>query len=101
MSLYTNNQSSTPYVDVGTLPAPYYWWEAGAVWGGMVDYWAYTQDDSYVPTVTQALLAQVGPDDNYMAPVSISPNRLLQEASDATLMGPFDMIAGLLLLSRQ
>lgn len=68
MSYYTNNATDTPPTNVGTLPAPLYWWEAGAVWGGMIDYWAYTQDDSYNPTITQGLLAQVGPDWNYMPP---------------------------------
>lgn len=45
-SWYHNNVSGTPATAVGTLPAPFYWWEAGAVWGGMVDYWAckYTED---------------------------------------------------------
>jgi mannan endo-1,6-alpha-mannosidase len=23
----------------GILPAPYYWWEAGGMWGAMLDYW--------------------------------------------------------------
>lgn len=70
MSYYTGNQSSIPTTDVGTftsLPS-YYWWEAGAAWGGLIDYWAYTNDTTYNPTVTQALLAQVGPDNNYMPP---------------------------------
>ena len=64
MSWYHNNQSSTVPTAIGTLPAPLYWWEAGAVWGGMIDYWAYTNDSSYVTTTQQALLAQVGPDNN-------------------------------------
>ncbi|KAK0265955.1 i-AAA protease yme1 [Friedmanniomyces endolithicus] len=68
MSYYQNNQSSTAVTAIGTLPAPLYWWEAGAVWGGMIDYWAYTNDTSYVHTVQQALLAQVGPKDDYMMP---------------------------------
>ncbi|KAH9816356.1 glycoside hydrolase family 76 protein [Teratosphaeria destructans] len=72
MSWYQNNQSSTAATAIGTLPAPYYWWEAGAVWGGMIDYWAYTNDTSYVATVQQALLAQVGPDNNYMMPAYYS-----------------------------
>lgn len=38
------------------------------MWGGLVDYWAYTNDSSYNPTITQALQAQVGPNDNYMPP---------------------------------
>lgn len=85
MSWYTNNQTTTPISAVGTLPSPLYWWEAGAVWGGfvrsllcyimrqlivhsMIDYWGYTSDTSYNPTITQALLAQTGPNDNFMPP---------------------------------
>ncbi|KAK3724752.1 hypothetical protein LTR37_000800 [Vermiconidia calcicola] len=68
MSFYENNQTTTAPEEVGTLEEPLYWWEAGAVWGGMVDYWAYTGDTSYVETTQQALLAQVGPDKNYMPP---------------------------------
>ncbi|EME83791.1 glycoside hydrolase family 76 protein, partial [Pseudocercospora fijiensis CIRAD86] len=67
-SNYHNNASGTPATAVGTLPAPLYWWEAGAVWGAMVDYWAYTGDTSYNAVLTQALLAQVGPDWNYEPP---------------------------------
>lgn len=72
MSYYVNNATDTPVTAIGTLPAPLYWWEAGAVWGGMIDYWAYTKDTSYNPTITQALLAQVGPDWNYMPPAYFS-----------------------------
>lgn len=38
----------------------------------MIDYWAYTGDDSYNPTITQALLAQVGPNNNFMPPAYFS-----------------------------
>lgn len=63
MSYYTGNRSG----DVpGNLPNPYFWWECGAMFGSMVDYWYYTNDTSYVNVTTQALLAQVGDDDNYM-----------------------------------
>ena len=48
------------------FPRPHYWWEAGAVWGGMIDYWAYTGDDSFVGTVQQALYAQMGPKQDFM-----------------------------------
>jgi mannan endo-1,6-alpha-mannosidase len=69
MSYYRNNATDTAFKDVGTFPyPPYYWWESGAIWGGMVNYWAYTGDTSYVETTTQALLAQVGPTNDYMAP---------------------------------
>jgi len=66
MSKYVNNATGIPATQVGTLPAPLYWWEAGAVWGGMIDYWAYTNDSSNNAAVTQALMAQVGQDNNYM-----------------------------------
>jgi len=65
MSLYTGNRTG----DVpGNLPDPYYWWEAGAMFGSMVDYWYYTGDSTYNEVTTQALLFQVGPNDNYMPP---------------------------------
>ena len=28
----------------GLLPPPYYWWEAGAMFGSLLDYWYYTGD---------------------------------------------------------
>lgn len=69
MSYYKNNATDTAFKDVGTFPyPPYYWWESGAIWGGMVDYWAYTGDTSYVETTTQALMAQAMPTMNFMAP---------------------------------
>ncbi|KAF2209244.1 glycoside hydrolase family 76 protein [Cercospora zeae-maydis SCOH1-5] len=52
----------------GLLPGPYYWWEAGAMFGAMVDYWYYTGDTTYNDVTTEAMLFQVGPDDNYMPP---------------------------------
>ncbi|KAF4976220.1 hypothetical protein FZEAL_7083 [Fusarium zealandicum] len=50
----------------GLLPEPYYWWYAGAMLGTLVDYWAYTGDDQYVDITKQALLFQVGNDNDYM-----------------------------------
>ena len=65
MSYYTGNRTGdTP----GNLPDPYFWWECGAMFGAMVDYWFYTNDTSYINVTTQALLSQVGPDKNYMPP---------------------------------
>lgn len=65
VSLYTgNNTGDVP----GNLPAPYYWWEAGAMFGTLIDYWYYTGDSTYNEVTTQALLFQVGPNDNYMPP---------------------------------
>jgi mannan endo-1,6-alpha-mannosidase len=71
MTFYSGNQTGgTP----GLLPGPcsstacYYWWEAGAMFGSLINYWQYTGDTSYNPTVEQALLYQIGPDENYNPP---------------------------------
>ncbi|KAJ8124747.1 hypothetical protein O1611_g8893 [Lasiodiplodia mahajangana] len=63
LKYYTgNNTGDTP----GNLPDPYFWWEAGAMFGTMVDYWFYTGDESYIDVTTQAMLHQVGDDKDYM-----------------------------------
>ncbi|EAQ85982.1 hypothetical protein CHGG_07235 [Chaetomium globosum CBS 148.51] len=49
-----NNTGDTP----GNLPDPYFWWEAGAMFGTLIDYWALTGDDSYNAITAQALLHQ-------------------------------------------
>lgn len=65
MTYYNGNLSGNPE---GLLPPPYYWWEAGAMFGQMVEYWYYTGDSTYNDVTTQGLLAQVGPDNDYMPP---------------------------------
>lgn len=63
MRYYTgNNTGDTP----GYLPAPHYWWEAGAMMGSLVDYWYYTGDSTYNDVVEQALVHQAGDDRDYM-----------------------------------
>ncbi|KAK0720723.1 glycoside hydrolase [Lasiosphaeris hirsuta] len=70
MQYYDGNKTGkTP----GILPGPppqgdYYWWEAGAMWGALIDYWKLTGDSSYNDVVTQAMLFQVGPGEDYMPP---------------------------------
>ena len=65
MSYYKGNVTGMPQ---GLLPDPYYWWEAGAMFGQMVEYWYYTGDSTYNDVVIQGLLAQVGPNNDYMPP---------------------------------
>ena len=67
MTYYTGNITNTE-TTIGVLPSPYYWWEAGAMWGAMLDYYHYTSDSSYNNVTTQALLSQVGPLYDYMVP---------------------------------
>lgn len=64
MGYYTGDVNGA----IGIFPDPYYWWEAGAVWGAMVDYWYLTGDDQYNDVVSEALQSQVGPNANYMPP---------------------------------
>ncbi len=58
----------------GILPGPppegdYYWWEGGALWGAMIDYWHYTGDTTYNGETEYALVFQAGaPQNSYMPP---------------------------------
>ncbi|KAL7789969.1 glycoside hydrolase family 76 protein [Trichoderma ceciliae] len=61
----------------GILPSPYYWWETGALFGTLIDYWAQTGDDTYNAVTTQGLLHQVGTDNDF------SPmNQSISEGND-------------------
>lgn len=63
MTYYTGNQpGQTP----GMLPGPYYWWEAGAMFGQLINYWQLTGDTQYNDIITQAMLWQIGDKNNYM-----------------------------------
>jgi mannan endo-1,6-alpha-mannosidase len=48
------------------FPKPYFWWQAGAFWGEVIEYWSYTGDSQYNDLVTQALQFQVGIDRDFM-----------------------------------
>ncbi|KAI1500650.1 glycosyl hydrolase family 76-domain-containing protein [Biscogniauxia marginata] len=74
MTFYTGNQ---PGQIPGLLPDPYYWWEAGALMGALVDYWYYTGDSTYNDITQQGLLHQAGPYNDYMP-----PNQTLTEGND-------------------
>ena len=63
MTFYTGNQTGQV---PGLLPQPYYWWEAGAMFGQLIHYWNLVGDSSYNDVVKQALLFQIGDQDNYM-----------------------------------
>ena len=92
MSYYVGNQTGK---EPGLLYPPYYWWEAGAMWGGMVEYWHYTGDTSYNNVVAQAILAQASPTNDFMMPeeahelVRKALSQVVQESMDirTALMG--------------
>ncbi|SSD58352.1 probable Mannan endo-1,6-alpha-mannosidase DCW1 [Saccharomycodes ludwigii] len=51
---------------IGMFTAPYYWWEAGAAWTCMLDYWFILQNDTYNTLINQSLLYQTGEYNNYI-----------------------------------
>ncbi len=71
MSYYHGNESGQiPGILPGPPPVgPYYWWEGGALWGTMVDYWHYTTDSTYNAEALTALVFQAGaPQNSFMPP---------------------------------
>jgi mannan endo-1,6-alpha-mannosidase len=60
----------------GELPGPppnptitnagYFWWECGAMFGSLMDYWYYTGDSTYNDVVSQGMLFQVGANADYL-----------------------------------
>ncbi|KAF5024882.1 hypothetical protein F66182_3040 [Fusarium sp. NRRL 66182] len=68
-----NNTGDTP----GNLPDPYYWWEAGAMFGTLIDYWWLTGDDTYNKITSQAMIHQAGPEGDYMP-----DNQTMTEGND-------------------
>ncbi|KAJ5758945.1 CAZyme family GH76 [Penicillium odoratum] len=57
MAYYHGNK---PGDNPGNLPDPYYWWEAGAMFNSLIDYWFYTGDDTWNDITIQGLLWQAG-----------------------------------------
>ena len=51
---------------MSTRLTPPQWWQSGAMWGSMINYWAFTGDSTYNAVVSQALLQQVGDNEDYM-----------------------------------
>ncbi|CAK7264465.1 hypothetical protein SEPCBS119000_001000 [Sporothrix epigloea] len=64
MSYY--NGTATTY---SPLPSPYYWWEAGALMGAMLDYSYLTNDTSYDAIITAAIANNTGPANDFLVPL--------------------------------
>ena len=63
MKVYTGNLTGQI---PGLLPGPYFWWEAGAMFGQLIHYWYLTGDAGYNDVVTQGIQFQVGANDDFM-----------------------------------
>ncbi|KAH0530979.1 hypothetical protein TsFJ059_005543 [Trichoderma semiorbis] len=70
LQYYHGNESGqTPGILPGPPPAgDYYWWEGGAMWGTLIDYWYLTNDTTYNDLVMQAIQWQTGPNDDFQPP---------------------------------
>ncbi|KAK2794610.1 hypothetical protein FQN51_000779 [Onygenales sp. PD_10] len=63
MKYYNGNE---PGQAPGVLNQPYYWGQGAILFNALVDYWHYTEDSTYNKIVKQALLHQVGQDNDFM-----------------------------------
>ncbi|RDW91120.1 mannan endo-1,6-alpha-mannosidase-2 [Coleophoma crateriformis] len=70
MTFYKGNLSGgIPGVLPGPPPNPptgYYWWESGAMWGSLIDYWYYTNDSTYNDEIAAGIQWQTGADNDMM-----------------------------------
>ncbi|KAI2465858.1 glycoside hydrolase family 76 protein [Annulohypoxylon bovei var. microspora] len=69
MTFYPSSNSGEP-VGIFTPPpdGDYYWWTGGALWSTLLDYRNRTGETKYDDSISQGLIAQIGPNDNYMPP---------------------------------
>ena len=86
MAYYATNANGTILSGIPGLLTypPYYWWEAGAMFGQMIEYWYYTNDTTYNDLVTAGLLFQVGPQANYVRSNNLNADSLLTQTLDAS-----------------
>lgn len=60
---------ATIYTLFNTNKNPDYWWESGAMWGTLIDYWHYTGDSTYNDLAEIGIQFQTG-DNNDMMPTN-------------------------------
>lgn len=51
---------------IGMFQQPYYWWEAGLIFGGMIDTWKICNNDTYVKIIQDAINNQRGDNNDFM-----------------------------------
>lgn len=69
VSMYANTEQNKILSGIpGLLPyPPYFWWEAGAMFGQLIDYWYYTNDSSYNTLIKEGILHQIGEEKNFVS----------------------------------
>lgn len=74
VSYYNGNQTGQV---PGLLPSPYYWWEGGAFFDTLIQYWHLTGDSQYNSLVSEGIQFQQGPNGDFMP-----PNQTKSEGND-------------------
>ncbi|ODV62954.1 glycoside hydrolase family 76 protein [Ascoidea rubescens DSM 1968] len=62
---------------VGMFQDPYYWWQAGEAFGGLIDMWYFCENNTYEELIYDALMHQRGDNNDY-----IPANQSLTEGND-------------------
>ena len=75
MSLYAGSKASG--IPGKWAYPPYYWWEDGHAWDGLIHYRHFTRDTQYDSLIMNALTSQLGPADDYN-----NPNEAFDEGND-------------------
>lgn len=65
-NMMTNYKGNLTGMTPGLLPDPYYWWEAGAMFGQLIHHWHLTGDTTYNDVITQGVLWQIGDTNDFM-----------------------------------
>lgn len=73
LSMYANPQSQAIISGIPGLLTypPYYWWEAGAMFGQLIDYWYYTNDSTWNDLIRDGILHQIGDAKNFVGCPSV------------------------------
>ena len=71
MTYWTGNQTN-PSSSFGLANPPYWFWEAGGLWGAMIDYWHLTGDTSYLDVMIEAIYAQASPTMDFKMPAMVA-----------------------------
>lgn len=59
---------------------PYYWWQAGAMFGQLIDYWYYTNDSTYNDMIREGLIHQAGEKWDFVSRLPFSRTQSLDRA---------------------
>ena len=76
-NLYSYYKGDEPGQTPGILPGPppagdYYWWEGGAMWGTLIDYWHFTEDTTYNNVSESSMVFQAGAPNYCYMPANVT-----------------------------